>query len=38
MIDSTSTDEERAKAISDFAEEISNMNGQRIVAIAIVTN
>ena len=38
VIDSTSTDEERAKAISDFAEEISNMNGQRIVAIAIVTN
>ena len=37
-IDRTSTDEERAKAIKDFAEEISNMNGERIVAIAIVSN
>ena len=38
MIDSTSTDEERAKAINDFAEEIANMSGERIVAIAIVSN
>ena len=38
VIDSTSTDEERAKAINDFAEEIANMNGERIVAIAIVTD
>ena len=36
VIDRTSTDEERAKAINDFAEEIANMNGERIVAIAIV--
>ena len=28
VIDSTSTDEERAKAIKDFAEDISNMNGE----------
>ena len=32
VIDSTSTDEQRAKAISDFAEEIANMSGERIVA------
>ena len=38
VIDSTSTDEERAKAIKDFAEEIANMSGERIVAIAIVSN
>ena len=38
VIDSTSTDGERAKAIKDFAEEISNMNGERIVAIAVVTD
>ena len=38
VIDSTSTDEERSKAINDFAEEIANMNGERIVAIAIVCN
>ena len=38
VIDSTSTDEERAKAINDFAEEIANMSGERIVAIAIVSN
>ena len=38
VIDSTSTDEERAKAINDFAEEIANMNGERIVAIAVVTD
>ena len=38
VIDSTSTDEERAKAINDFAEEIANMRGERIVAIAVVTD
>ena len=38
VIDSTSTDEERAKAINDFAEDIANMSGERIVAIAIVSN
>ena len=38
VIDSTSTDEERAKAINDFAEEIANMSGERIVAIAVVTD
>ena len=38
VIDSTSTDDERAKAVSDFAEEISNMSGERIVAIAVVTD
>ena len=31
VIDSTSTDEERVKAINDFAEEIANMSGERIV-------
>ena len=36
VIDSTSTDEERAEAINDFAEDIANMSGERIVAIAIV--
>ena len=34
VIDSTSTDEERAEAINDFVGEIANMRGQRIVAIA----
>ena len=38
VIDSTSTDEERAKAINDFAEDIANMSGERIVAIAIVSD
>ena len=38
VIDSTSTDEERAKAINDFAEDIANMSGERIVAIAVVTD
>lgn len=37
VIDSASTDEERAKAIKDFAEAIANMSGERIVAIAIVS-
>ena len=38
VIDSTSTDDERSKAINDFAEDIANMSGERIVAIAIVTD
>ena len=38
VIDSALTNEERAEAINDFAEEIANMNGERIVAIAIVCN
>ena len=38
VIDSASTDEERVKAINDFAEDIANMSGERIVAIAIVTD
>ena len=38
VIDNTSTDEERAKAIKDFAEDIANMSGERIVAIAIVSD
>ena len=38
VIDSTSTDGERAKAIKDFAEEISNMSGERIVAIAVAAH
>jgi hypothetical protein len=37
VIDNASTDEERAK-VSDFADEIANMNGERIVAIAVVSN
>ena len=36
VIDSTATDEERADAISNFAVNISNMSGDRILAIAIV--
>ena len=31
VIDSTATDEERVKAINDFAEDIANMSGSRIV-------
>ena len=38
VIDTTPTDEERAKAINDFADDIANMSGERIVAIAIVSN
>ena len=38
VIDSALTDEERAKAINDFAEDIANMSGERIVAIAVVTD
>jgi len=38
VIDNALTEEERVKAINDFAEEIANMNGERIVAIAIVTD
>jgi hypothetical protein len=38
VIDSTSTDDARAKAINDFAEDIANMNGERIVAIAVVSD
>jgi hypothetical protein len=38
VIDSTSTDDERAKAINDFAEDIANMNGERIVAIAVASD
>ena len=38
VIDSALTEDERVKAINDFAKEIANMNGERIVAIAIVTN
>lgn len=36
VIDNTATDEERADAISNFALNISNMNGERILAIAVV--
>jgi hypothetical protein len=38
VIDSALTDEERVKAINDFAEDIANMSGERIVAIAVVTD
>ena len=38
LIDNALTDDERAKAINDFAKEIANMNGERIVAIAVVTD
>ena len=38
VIDNALTDEERATAINDFAEDIANMSGERIVAIAIVSN
>jgi len=36
VIDSTSTDDERTEAINVFAEDIRNMRGGRIVAIAVV--
>jgi hypothetical protein len=36
VIDSSATDEERADAISNFALNISNMNAERILAIAVV--
>ncbi len=38
VIDSASTDEERAEAINHFADDIANMSGERIVAIAVVTD
>jgi hypothetical protein len=38
VIDSTSTDDERTEAINDFAEDIRNMRGERIVAIAVVSD
>jgi hypothetical protein len=38
VIDSTATDDERAKAINDFVEYISNMDGERIFAIAVVSD
>jgi hypothetical protein len=36
VIDSPSTDDERTEVINDFAEDIRNMSGERIVAIAVV--
>jgi hypothetical protein len=38
VIDSTSTDDERTEAINDFDEDIRNMRGERIVAIAVVSD
>jgi hypothetical protein len=38
VIDRTATEEERAKAINDFVEHISNMSGERIFAIAVVSD
>jgi hypothetical protein len=38
VIDSTSTDDERTEAINDFAEDIRNMSGERIVAIAAASD
>ena len=38
VIDSTSTDDERTEAINVFAEDIRNMSGGRIVAIAVVSD
>jgi hypothetical protein len=35
VIDSTSTNDERTEAINGFAEDIRNMSGERIVAIAV---
>ena len=37
-IDSTSTDDERTEAINDFVEDIRSMSGERIVAIAVVSD
>jgi hypothetical protein len=38
VIDSATTDDERAKAISDFAADIESMRGERIFAIAVVSD
>jgi hypothetical protein len=38
VIDRTATEEERAKAINDFVEYICNMEGERIFAIAVVSD
>jgi hypothetical protein len=38
VIDRTATADERAKAINDFADDISNMSGERIFAIAVVSD
>ena len=36
VIGGTATDEERADAINGFAEDISNMDGEKIFALAVV--
>ena len=38
VIDSTSTDDERTEAINVFAEDIRNMRGGRIAAVAVVSD
>jgi hypothetical protein len=36
VLGSTATDEERADAINGFAEDIGNMDGEKIFALAVV--
>jgi hypothetical protein len=38
VIDSTSTDDERTEAINGFAEDIRNMSGERIIAVAVASD
>ena len=38
VIDETSTDDGRAKAVKGFVVDISNMSGERIVAVAVASN
>jgi hypothetical protein len=38
VIASSSTDDERAEAIDSFVEDLSNMSGEYIVAIAVASD
>jgi hypothetical protein len=38
VIDETSTDDERAKAVKGFVADISNMSGERIIAVAVASD
>ena len=38
VIDETSTDDGRAKAVKGFVVDISNMSGERIVAVAVASS
>jgi len=38
VIDSTSTNDERTEAINGFAEDIRNMSGERIIAVAVASD